>query len=115
LVQCLCRKAPHGLGGGVSLQEGAQLPRLAPEASEPRREGRSIARVRRWTRDWLHAVQRFHLIPQPTLGFWSELGALPASRLCTAARKSLPVTGTALPGREASNWPRYASLPAASK
>jgi hypothetical protein len=54
-------------------------------------------------------------MPQPTLGFWSELGAFPASRACTAARRSLPVTGTALLGRDASNCPRYASLPAASK
>ena len=47
-----------------------------------------------------------HLMPQPTLGRWSPEISRPSSRASIAARRSSPVTGTSLPGRLESNWPR---------
>lgn len=47
-----------------------------------------------------------HLMLQPMLGFWSELKDFPARTVSMAARRSLPVTGTSLPGRLSSSCPR---------
>jgi len=41
----------------------------------------------------------FHLMLQPTLGFWSGLTGRPARTASRAARRSRPVTGLPLPGR----------------
>ena len=44
-----------------------------------------------------------HLILQPMLGFCSVLIGVPLSSAAMASRRSLPVTGLPLPGRESSN------------
>ena len=48
----------------------------------------------------------FHLIPHPALGYCSSATGAPASTALRAARKSLPVSGMPLPGREPSRRPR---------
>jgi len=48
----------------------------------------------------------FHLILHPMLAFWLDETGLSASTASMAARRSFPVTGTLLPGRLSSNWPR---------
>jgi hypothetical protein len=48
----------------------------------------------------------FHLMLQPMLGICAASTGRSSSTASTALRRSLPVTGTLLPGRLESNWPR---------
>ncbi len=94
------------------LPESEKFQRLAPSRKQLVDTVKMITsgsvRERRWRliQDDLGALPGRHLMLQPMLGRWSGLTGLLARTASSAARRSLPVTGTGLPGRLPSSWPR---------
>ena len=91
---------------GVSAIEQAQR-RLFDASHAPRRATTKLNEPRcRGSGAPLFAPSHLHLMLQPILGRCSSGIARPATSASSAARRSLPVTGTSLPGRLSSSWPR---------
>ena len=102
------------VGEGPIQRVGLQRDVLGPEGRAQERcaqgsdEDATMYGAARMTAGCVHAgsLPGFHLMLQPTLGFWLFGMGWPFRTASSAARTSRPVNGTSLPGRLSSNCPR---------